>query len=69
MLRAALDEGLKLANKPDLTEQERGELYAYFDILDWGQQQMELHGVTLADQALMALDPYSLMTKRPIEKK
>ena len=61
VLRRAMDDAMELHGKDSLTDEERGELMAYFNILDWGKQQADLLGVLIGDKELAAFDPYSLL--------
>jgi len=64
VLRRAMDESLILKSRNDLSEEERGALLAYFNILDWGKQQAEFMELEFGDRELQAFDPYSLLSNR-----
>ncbi len=61
VLRRAMDEAVTLRQKPYLSREEEGALFAYFSMLDWGKQQADLMGVELGDAELRVFDPYSLL--------
>lgn len=63
-MRWAMEEAVSLYAKDSISEEERGELNAYFNILDWGNQQAEIMDVQYGDKELQAFDPYSLMRKK-----
>jgi len=58
--RRAMDDGLELVNKSDLSDYEKGMLFAYFNTLDWAKQQAEMNGIEFDDKELQVFDPYSL---------
>jgi hypothetical protein len=64
VLRKAMDEAVLLAKKAGKTEREKGEIYAYLDLLSWAKAQAEVLGVTLSDSELAAFDPYSLIDRK-----
>ena len=64
VLRRAMDEALDLHAKDWPSEEERGQLMAYFNILDWGKQQAEIMGIEFGDKELRAFDPYSLISRK-----
>ena len=64
VLRRAMDEALDLHTKDRLTEEEHGQLMAYFNILDWGKQQSEIMGIKFGDRELQAFEPYSLINRK-----
>ena len=64
VLRRAMDEALDLRNKDRLSEEEHGQLTAYFNILDWGKQQAEIMSIEFVDTELQAFDPYSLIIRK-----
>ena len=64
ILRRAMDEALELSSKQPMTEENRGAMMAYFNILDWGKEQAGLFGIDIGDQELRDFDPCSLMPKK-----
>lgn len=40
---------------------QEGELFAYFNILEWTKQQAEVLGVRFQDEAIRELGPYRLI--------
>jgi hypothetical protein len=60
VVRRAMDDGLELANKGELSDYEDGMLFAYVNIIDWAKQQAELNDIEFDDKELQAFDPYSL---------
>lgn len=64
VLRKAMDEAVSLAQKAVKTEHEKGEIFAYVDLLSWAKAQAEVLGVTISDRELAAFDPYSLIDRK-----
>lgn len=64
VLRKAMDEAVSLAKKAGKTEHEKGETFAYLDLLSWAKVQAEVLGVTFSDKELAAFDPYSLIERK-----
>lgn len=64
LMRMAMDEAVALREKHDLTDEEHGEMMAYFKILDAGKQQADIFGMKFIDRELDAFDPYSLIGVR-----
>lgn len=64
VLRRAMDEALILHGRKTLSEEDRGALLAYFNILDWGKQQAEIMGLEFGDRELQAFDPYVLISRK-----
>ncbi len=63
-MRRAMDEAMELAEKNPLSDEDRGALMAYFNILDWGKQQADMLGMEIGDQDLRDFDPYILIPKK-----
>ena len=61
VLRRALDEASELAAKAARSDREEGELFAYFNVLEWAKQQAEILGVGFEDKGIRELDPYRLI--------
>lgn len=64
LARRVMDDGLELVSKGGLSDYEQGQLFAYFNILDWVKQQAEINGIEFDDKELQAIDPYRLSTKK-----
>ncbi|MDD5033470.1 MAG: hypothetical protein PHE55_01820 [Methylococcaceae bacterium] len=64
VMRRAMDEGVVLFAKPSLSDEDRGALMAYINILDWGKQQADIFGIEIGDQELKNFDPYSLIPRK-----
>ena len=60
VIRRAMDDGIVLKNKDELTQFEEGMLFAYVHLIDWAQQQSEVWNVKFNDKDLQAFDPYTL---------
>ncbi len=60
VIRRAMDDGIVLKNKDELTQFEEGMLFAYVHLIDWAQQQSKVWSVKFNDKDLQAFDPYAL---------
>lgn len=61
VLRRAMDDALKLQTSDSAYD--RGQLFAYFGVLEWGKEQANIMGIEFADKELQAFDPYALLQK------
>jgi len=62
VLRRAMDDAQKLQDSD--SEYDRGQLFAYFGILEWGKEQANMMGIEFADKELQDFDPYTLLSKQ-----
>lgn len=64
IMRRAMDEAIALQLESPLSDESRGALQAYFNIIDWAKQQADLLDIEIVDKELKDFDPYSLLSNK-----